>query len=387
MRQDEEGFLYPFVNEYICINCGLCNKVCPVLNQFESSENTNVYAAKNRNDNQRLDSSSGGIFVLLAKNILANSGYVFGAKFTSSWGVEHCGIVSPDEIYLLMRSKYVQSQIGNSFKEVKNLLIDGKKVLFVGTPCQISGLKHFLGKDYANLYSIDFICHGVPSPMVWHNYLTSIKQESYCNNISYVNFREKQKGGFDWETFGLQIKGEKEEGREEVIQSMSFKEDPYMKAFLNNYILRPSCYKCPAKGGKSNSDLTLADFWGINQINLNPDNKGTSLIIVHSEKGKCLYEKIEKNIESKSHSIEQALKHNRAYYMSYKETRRRKRFWKYYSTHQDLIKSINFAEDINVIYQMFELIRSTLNRIIINALEKLHLKNVILKKIYGYKQS
>lgn len=167
MREDEEGFLYPKVDVAVCIDCGLCEKVCPVINQNVPKEPLQVFAAKNKNEDQRLRSSSGGVFILLAENIIKQGGVVFGARFDKNWEVEHGYAETLEELEPLMRSKYVQSRIGNTYKEAEMFLKQGRKVLFVGTSCQIAGLHKFLRKEYENLLTVDFICHGVPSPGVW----------------------------------------------------------------------------------------------------------------------------------------------------------------------------------------------------------------------------
>lgn len=177
MQVDEEGFLYPVVDQSVCIDCGLCEKVCPVINLNEPRQPLQVLAAKNRNEEQRLRSSSGGIFILLAEHIIKQGGVVFGARFDKNWEVEHAYAETLEELEPLMRSKYVQSRIGNTYKEAEQFLKQGRQVLFVGTPCLIAGLKKFLRKEYENLLAVDFICHGVPSPGVWRRYLEEIKSE------------------------------------------------------------------------------------------------------------------------------------------------------------------------------------------------------------------
>lgn len=174
MYKDREGFLYPVIDTAVCIDCGLCEKVCPVLNQNNARKPLQVFAAKNKNEIQRLYSSSGGIFILLAEQTIQNGGVVFGARFDQNWEVEHCYAETIEELQPLMRSKYVQSRIANTYKEVEAFLRHGRRVLFVGTSCQIAGLHKFLRKDYDNLLTVDFICHGVPSPGVWYKYLEEI---------------------------------------------------------------------------------------------------------------------------------------------------------------------------------------------------------------------
>lgn len=171
--------MYPRVNESLCVNCGLCNKVCPIINveDYALPTSTPVFAAYNKDAEQRKTSSSGGIFTLLASDIIGRCGVVFGAAFDKKWNVVHCYADKVSQIEPLKRSKYVQSRIGNSYKDVKAFLTNGKQVLFVGTPCQIAGLRRYLRKEYENLITVDVVCHGVPSPMIWQKYLKEKSQK------------------------------------------------------------------------------------------------------------------------------------------------------------------------------------------------------------------
>ena len=174
MQEDEEGFLYPIVDQEACIDCGLCEKVCPVLNQGEERKPLQVYAANNPNEEIRMQSSSGGVFTLLAETIIQEGGVVFGARFNDDWEVIHDYTETKEELAAFRGSKYVQSRIGDSYCQAEQFLKKGRKVLFTGTPCQIAGLNLFLRKEYGNLLTVDFICHGVPSPGVWKSYLEEL---------------------------------------------------------------------------------------------------------------------------------------------------------------------------------------------------------------------
>ena len=174
LREDREGFLYPEADLERCCNCRLCNKVCPVINRRETGNPLSVYAVKNRDEEIRRQSSSGGIFTLLAEKILDENGVVFGARFDENWDVKHDYVETREGLALFRGSKYVQSRIGDSYLQAQQFLKKGRKVLFSGTPCQIAGLKLFLGKEYDNLLAVDFVCHGVPSPLVWRMYLSQL---------------------------------------------------------------------------------------------------------------------------------------------------------------------------------------------------------------------
>lgn len=301
-KEDVEGFLYPQVDKSICIDCGLCEKVCPVLNQAESSSTISVYAAKNTKEEDLVKSSSGGVFILLANYVLSQGGVVFGAKFDKDWNVIHSYAETEEEAHAFMGSKYVQSRIGNTFHQARVFLKQGRKVLFSGTPCQIAGFKRFLRKDYDNLLTVDVICHGVPSPKVWNRYIDEIiynacKEEITISDhqaidksadvqIENISFRDKR---ISWKEFCFSItlaKPSVDDKKNTVSQSHIFREDPYMKLFLRNLILRPSCYQCPSKTGKSQSDFTIADFWGIERSHPDfDDERGVGLMMVNSEKG------------------------------------------------------------------------------------------------------
>lgn len=356
MQEDEEGFLYPVVDQSVCIDCGLCEKVCPVINPSETRQSLQVFAAKNRNEDQRLRSSSGGIFILLAEHIIKQGGVVFGARFDKNWEVEHAYAETLEELEPLMRSKYVQSCIGNTYKEAEQFLKQGRQVLFVGTPCQIAGLKKFLRKEYENLLAVDFICHGVPSPGVWRRYLKEIKSErseDAGNNsvlsfslksmpvITGINFREKQLGGYGWKQFGFVVhamspdKGDKNS----VLLSTTFGSNTYMKGFLSDLYLRSSCYKCPAKAGRSTSDLTIGDFWGINKFKPDfDDDKGVGAILVYTSKGESIISLIDMELIQMSYS--EVVDSNSTIYSPVAIPKRRGIFWRYYLKNHNVRESI-----------------------------------------------
>ena len=217
---------------------------------------------------------------MLAENIINQGGVVFGAKFNDKWEVVHDYTETIDGLAEFRGSKYVQSRIENCYIKTKEFLDTGRDVLFSGTPCQIAGLKRFLRKDYSNLIAVDIICHGVPSPMVWDKYKKSINPNNLL--LDKVSFRDKSKG---WKTFSFLANGKQTESVITLAEGRLF-EDTYLKIFLKNLCLRPSCYHCPARSGKGNSDITIADFWGINTIDSNyDDDKGVSLILPYTTKG------------------------------------------------------------------------------------------------------
>lgn len=296
MIEDKEGFLYPQINHSVCVDCGLCEKVCPVLHPVLAKEKPVVFAALNNNSEVRMQSSSGGIFTLLAEQTIKNGGVVFGACFDKEWKVVHRYTATLEGLSVFRGSKYVQSDMGTSFQDAKCFLDQGREVLFSGTPCQIAGLRNYLRKSYSTLLTVEVACHGVPSPKVWSTYLLDKK------NISYINFRAKSKG---WKGYYvvLEYNGQKEE--------VPYGENSYMRVFLSNLSLRPSCYACSAKLGNSQSDVTIADFWGVDKIAPEiDDDKGCSLIIIHNSKILQLLKAL--NCQLYPQTLDIALKYNRS---------------------------------------------------------------------------
>jgi len=274
-NEDEQGFRYPLVNKELCINCGLCEKVCPCLNQNEKKEPLKVFAAKNSNEEIRMKSSSGGIFSMIAESVIKEGGVVFGACFDEYWEVRHDYTESIEGLEKFRGSKYLQSRIGDTYIQARQFLNDGRNVLYSGTGCQIAGLRKFLRKEYNNLLTIEILCHSVPSPLVWRKYL---KEKTNGNIIDSINFRDKESG---WSNYSYSIVINHSGGK--YIESAS---GPWMKGLTSNLTTRPSCAKCPARLGKSGADIVLGDCWGIwNVMPEFDDNKGVSIVEVFSSKG------------------------------------------------------------------------------------------------------
>ena len=333
MSEDEQGFLYPKVDVSKCIDCGLCEKVCPVLNQGEPRQPIKVYAARNKDKEVIKTSSSGGIFYALAESVIKDGGVVFGARFDDEWQVMHDWTDTIEGLRAFQGSKYVQSRIGTAYQQAESFLKAGRKVMFTGTPCQIKGLVLFLRKDYGDqLLRVDVICHGVPSPGVWREYLkyitrpqgesagkntVSVSSKGQIPKIDSISFRDKK---FGWEKFGFRISTVvPEDDPNSVPASKSqkryseffelFSENLYMKLFLNNLDLRSSCYKCPAKSGKSCSDISLADYWGV--VSEHPasySKEGVSLLLVYSRPTDQIL--LQKNLKLIESSYDKALKNN-----------------------------------------------------------------------------
>lgn len=361
-KEDEEGFSYPKVDDILCINCGLCEKVCPVINQANSRQPLQCLASKNTDEAVRTASSSGGIFTLLAENVIRQGGVVFGAKFNEQWDVVHDYTETIEGLVAFRTSKYVQSRIGNCYKQVRDFLKKGRQVLFSGTSCQIAALRLFLHHEYENLLTVDIICHGVPSPKVWRMYLEEIKrnvrkgENSVSSPLTHliserdahgesiqiksISFRDKRLGWKKY-SFALTLAKASADGKQNtVLLSHIHKEDSYMKVFLRNINLRPSCYKCPAKAGKSGSDITLADFWGVEKHFPDfDDDKGVGLVLLNTRHGLEFYRCI--STEDRLVLASSALASNPSYYHSVKAHPYRQKFFRAINNNVNVVLVMN----------------------------------------------
>lgn len=352
MREDAEGFLYPETDVSKCIDCHLCEKVCPVINTFPRPEvfpnelpDPLSYAAKISDEQIRDASSSGGIFTALAESVIRKGGVVFGVRWSEDFkSVVHDYTETIEGLSVFRGSKYLQSIVGDSYKKVRQFLTAKRPVLFTGTPCQIAGLRRFLRKDYENLFTAEVVCHGVPSPKVWRLYLDEqvgkiqnggeafggmekIQRGSLRSpgapdaatsvEIENIGFRGKvAPGGWKKYSYVLSYKPPQSGGE---IQLRFVREqldrNVYMRAFLRDICLRPSCYECPSKAQTSGSDITLGDFWGAwnyEDLSAFNDNKGTSLVCANTEKGKSLLSEIAGTCRFKVVPYEWGLKGNPA---------------------------------------------------------------------------
>lgn len=321
MKIDNEGFWYPEVDKERCIDCSLCEKVCPELTTPKKEEfKTIAYACKNKNESVRLSSSSGGVFTNLCEYVINNSGVVFGVAFNENFEVEHMEATTIEECEKFRGSKYVQSKIGETYKKAKKYLDEGRIVLFSGTQCQIKGLNLFLRKKYDNLISVDIVCHGVPSPLVFNIHKENIKK-SYCSEIKNIGFRDKSKG---WKKFSYITDFENGEKYSKLLN-----EDKYMIGFLKDLYLRPSCYNCESKDFKSNSDISLADYWGVQNRHAEfDDDKGISLVLVNSEKAEDIFNKLSNSIEFIITELDYAIDHNPCIVRPVKYNSKRELFFK-----------------------------------------------------------
>ena len=349
--EDEYGFYYPHTDVDVCIKCGLCKKSCPVTNLRAEVLSVRKVASKNRNEDQRSISSSGGVFVLLAEAVVRRNGIVFGARFDPEWNVRHSSADTLEGIIPFLGSKYVQSRIGDSYKEAKLFLDSGREVLFSGTSCQIAGLKSYLAKEYANLLTVEVMCHGVPSPRIWREYLTYIRRPEGASagkntvlsslndapSIEGISFRDKQNG---WGKYGFVVRYSADQREAEkfglssvkankkiTVISEPHRENIYMQAFLSNAILRPICFSCPFKSGKSGADISLGDFWTVNHYlpDIN-DDRGISLVYLLSDKGSKAY----RDLDVANYDLDKNNDYNVAFSKSTKVKYPIDKFWNLY---------------------------------------------------------
>ena len=356
--EDSEGFLYPEVVAAECVGCGLCEKVCPWTNRPEKLQPKEVLAVKNRNDEERMDSSSGGVFVALARETISRGGVVFGAVFDGKWEVRHACAETLEDVRPMMGSKYVQSRVGDSYRQVERYLKEGREVLFVGSPCQVAGLHAYLRKDYPNLLSVDLLCHGVPSPGVWRRYLDetfySARRAVAGKNtvlscslnsmpvITGIEFRDKEMNG--WKKFSFVVRGKSALGADKnsVLLSAKHYENAFMRGFLSDIYLRPSCYHCRCKNGVSHSDLTIADYWGVNHLMPDfDDDKGVGLVLVNTEKGKSAFERLD--MEVRPSTLEDARRFNGGFKEEMKVHPKRERFFRDLSEGKSVTEAVERA--------------------------------------------
>lgn len=320
MKADEEGFLYPFIDYDLCTNCNLCRNICEFNEQYDKNSLLNsqlIYAVKHKNINERCTSQSGGMFVALADYILSIEGSIYGVSYDEKWKICYKRVTKQCELKELKGSKYVQSDLKNTFKQVKSDLINKKYVLFTSTPCFVAGLKSYLGElaHSEKLYLCDIVCHGTPSPLMWNEYLKFIKHK-YGNDILKVNFRDM--------SYGWRVPRESFLFKDKKI-TLKYWGD----LFYENIMLRPSCEKCHFCNFNRPSDITIGDFWGIEKTMPElDDDKGISLCIVNTLKGKRLFKLVSNKLDYRKSSKQDCVQPNLispTYIPS-----KRKQFWEEY---------------------------------------------------------
>lgn len=321
MKENKYGFIYPeMIYPEKCIQCRACEKVCPVLKEVMNNNEIKVYAAQNKDIDVKKQSSSGGVFTLLAEEILKRKGIVYGAVFDEKLKVYHRGVTEYEELAKLRGSKYVQSDLGNCYSEIKKRLINNQEVLFSGTPCQIAGLYTFLRKQYNNLYTIEVVCHGVPSNKVFRKYTESLEKK-HSASIKKFTFRNKEEG---WTNYKL--RAEFDNG--EIFIEYGY-ENLYMKGYIKNLYIRPSCTACHFKNFTSESDILLGDYWGVETKFADfRDNTGVSLMFINTVKGRKLFENIEGRLYYMETDLDHAIRFNPCILYSVSIHKKSKYFYK-----------------------------------------------------------
>ncbi len=312
MEEDDEGFFYPRIDENICIKCNKCKKICSNYNIIEKE--SEVYSGINKNKQDLKISSSGGIYLLFAKEILKENGVVFGVKYDENLNVIHDFATKIDDAIQFCGSKYVRSDLKDSYKKCKEFIEEGKKVLFTGTSCQIQGLNVYLGKNYKNLITIDIICHANPSPKVFKLYIEELEKNK-GKKIKKISFRSKETGWKNQTPIIEYDDGEKEEER------------TFTKAFSRELINRECCYNCKFASIYRVSDITIGDFWGVEKIEPNIDySMGASIFLINTEKAKRFLDKVKDNVDIKPVKFSDVSKYN--HFSNVFPNERRKKFFK-----------------------------------------------------------
>lgn len=290
MEKDNEGFFYPIINKNLCINCNRCSNICPILNKTQAKDyHLEGIVCCSKNEDIRKNSTSGGFFAELARMVLKENGIVYGVLYDEKFLPKHECIKTLKELKKICRSKYIQSNINESYKEVKKYLETDKLVLFSGTPCQIMGLKNYLSRDYDNLITCDVVCRGVISPLLWIKHLNEIKYK-YNSEIEYIGFREKF-SSFHKTRLIIRLKNGKFYAPSTDIEWIS-------RFFSLGICLRPSCYKCAFKGLYRVSDFTMFDCWDLSRLveSEKDDDKGYTNVLLHTKKAKKYLDKIKSEL-------------------------------------------------------------------------------------------
>lgn len=305
MKEDHEGFLIPHVDEKICADCGLCVRKCPVINIPSCNEiDKKIYAAYNLNKEQHQKSASGGLFSAFANWFYQQqNGLVCASAFDNSLKLKFYISSSKVDLIKLRGSKYVQSEVGFIYRDIKKRLLDGNQVFFLGTPCQVAGLRSFLGKEYDNLFTIDLVCHGVPSPKLFSSYLESI---GVTTNHDYENYYFRNQKNPVYFTSAVKRNGEK-------LKEIPRNQHSYVCAYLKGWIHRESCYNCPFTGDHRQGDCTIADFWGIlaGKVPFGGNTSmGVSMLMVNTAKGENVFNQIKNQLYYEEKTMADAIVDN-----------------------------------------------------------------------------
>lgn len=300
MQPDAEGYLYPSVDRKICVECGLCEKTCPINKPLNLRDyETKAFALQHKDIAIRESSASGGAFTAIASAVLKKGGVVFGGSYGKRFKVEHNYITTMEDLSLLRGSKYVQSDVQQAFQQVKLFLKKDRWVCFSGTPCQVNGLRSYLRMDYEKLILVDLVCHGIPSPKLWTKFIDYVSEHN-GSNLEYVSFRDKYYG-YSGSTMALGYSDGKTYYNNRWVQF-------YKHTFFADLNTRPSCFKCHFKTVKRESDFTLYDCWHIGNYDKSMDNdRGVTMVLVHSEKAEQLIEEIKSTVKWCEANVEETI--------------------------------------------------------------------------------
>jgi coenzyme F420-reducing hydrogenase beta subunit len=368
MIEDEEGFYYPLKNDDLCTHCGLCEKVCPNVNKNKLSSSADkvfqpkAYMAIHRDETVLAESASGGVFSAIVESYCKDNFVVFGVEFDEKLHAIHSYSETIEGTDKYRKSKYIQSDINDSYKKVERFLREGKSVLFTGTPCQIAGLRLFLRKDYDNLFCVDLVCHGVPSQKVFNDYKDYL-QKKYEGEIRSFTFRHKtHTNSKDWNSRNIKA----------VINDktivMNSQEDVYLKGYHSGLFYRPACYECKYANPNRVSDVTMADFWGVEKLYPNENvHKGVSVLLANTAKGQLLVQKMHKQMKLDKVDINYVIESNAQLNRPAKMHPKRDKFYR-------LIKTKRFDEAVDLCIPRPSLVRRVASKILPQGI-----KNVIVK--------
>ena len=303
MKKDEKGFWNWKIDQKMCVECKKCMKGCPQLNEISRNEVKNVYGAVSKNEKILKDSTSGGIFYELAKLVLARGGLVYGVSYGENFTVKYIRVNSIRELKKIQGSKYVQAEIGNIYSKILEELEKGYEVIFSGTPCHVAGLKSFLKKDYNNLLTLDLLCHGVPSSLLFESYISWL-EEKEGKKIDEFKFRYKDHGYGERYLLGVRTSNK--------IKKIPYMIDPYGDAFLKGKILNDACYSCKYVDIERVGDISLGDFWYFKERKNIENKSGVSMVLINTEKGKNYFDNIKSNVMWIESTVEDAITCNAA---------------------------------------------------------------------------
>lgn len=308
------GFRYPAINQDLCVDCGLCQLSCPVIHPQEKKFPQSCYAVTVNTENELATCASGGAATALSRYVLQKGGVVYGCSNVEMRHVKHIRITKEEDLPLLKGSKYVQSDIGLNYRLIKGDLRQGLNVLFVGTPCQVAGLKSYLRKDYPNLITADLVCHGVPSQQLLNDNIDRYNRRYKEVNEGSIHFREKILSKKANQTQSAKIeygwffgKNQPYSGKNIAVK---YYKDPYMFGFIQGLFFRNNCYKCPYAYAIRVGDFTLSDFWGLGKDSSMDVGKGASAVLINTEKAKAVFEELKKNIRYEQREVQEAIMGN-----------------------------------------------------------------------------